>query len=134
VRERGRSSAAAAAGREREHNRDKRRRRRTSSSFCHGCSRPWRWCNDGHGLQPPSVQFTPFYFKTSVYGTPPHRGNMRTRVPGARVEATFGPGVPRGRVCMRGAARPDCQTLALSLGTPGNAPTAYDSTEQCVCV
>jgi len=32
--------------------------------------------------------------------------------------------VARSKICVRGAARANCHTLGLSLGTPGNAPTA----------
>jgi hypothetical protein len=31
----------------------------------------------------------------------------------------------RSRICMRGAFRPNCHMLALSLKTLGNAPTAF---------
>ena len=40
---------------------------------------------------------------------------------GAQVKATIGSGPLRGVVC---AGQPD-HTLTLSLGTPGNAPTAF---------
>jgi hypothetical protein len=44
-------------------------------------------------------------------------------VPGARVLYTMGRALARSRVCMRGAASPNCHKLLLSLGTSGNAPT-----------
>ena len=52
------------------------------------------------------------------------RGSAHTE-PGARVRCTIGSAVVRSGVCMRGAARSNCHTLALSLRTPGNAPTAF---------
>ncbi len=43
---------------------------------------------------------------------------------GARGKATIGHELARSEICMRGAARPNCHTLMLSLGTPSNASTA----------
>ena len=37
-----------------------------------------------------------------------------SNVPGARVEATVGPALPRSGVCVHGPARQNCHTLALS--------------------
>jgi len=51
-------------------------------------------------------------------------GDRRTRVSGARVLYKNGSGGFWGAICVRREARPICHALALSLRTPGNAPTA----------
>jgi len=45
-------------------------------------------------------------------------------VSGARRKATIGHELARSEICMRWAARPNCHTLMLSLGTSSNASTA----------
>jgi hypothetical protein len=45
-------------------------------------------------------------------------------MPGERGLATLGCEILRSEICSCGAARPNCHTLTLSLGPPGNAPTA----------
>jgi hypothetical protein len=43
---------------------------------------------------------------------------------GEREKETIGYAVLRSRICVRGAARSNCHTLTMSIGTPGDAPTA----------
>ena len=55
--------------------------------------------------------------------------NIRTSQGGerrrARVDATIRCALPRRRVCMQKAARPNCHTLRLLYSEPGRAPTAF---------
>jgi hypothetical protein len=52
------------------------------------------------------------------------RGDRRTRVHGARVEATIWPAIARSRVCKPGAARSNCHMLMLSHLAAGRGKAA----------